>query len=294
MLHLFAGSRHLDSSFLAQGWRVDSVHIQLSPDAATSPFNLLRKANQNYYLRRILDGHYDYVHLGPPCSSFSVARTPPIRTSSFIHGLPQLSPKDKQKVKEGNSLCYYCCRCLEAARSVGIPASLEQPWSSHMWRMPCMKRVQQRREATRRRTDFCFWGTAWQKRTGLLFIHVDPNELAGTCPGCESHVVLRGQGPGGVPWTRIAQPYPFRLCRRWAKVINSFCRAVVGDCLPACPGSTTCKDLGCDTWLPWRRARFHCAVSLLPFLWHARASSPYWRTWSHAARRDKAHRHHAY
>ena len=95
-----------------------------------------------------------------------------------------------------------------------------------------MKKVQARQEATRLRTDFCFWGTAWQKRTGLLFINFNPRELAGTCPGCKSHTVLRGQGPGGVPWTRIAQPYPFKLCRRWGSVVDFFCRAVVGDCLP--------------------------------------------------------------
>ena len=166
-----------------------------SPSTQPSTFGSEKK--QRFYLFRILDRYYDYVHLGPPCSSFSVARTPPVRTSVFIHGLPDLSEKDRAKVREGNALCYFSCRCLEAATSAGIVSSLEQPWSSFMWKMPCLKKITTRATSYRMRTDFCAWGEPWQKRTGILFIHCQPVSLGKICPGCRHHQVLRGCGPGG-------------------------------------------------------------------------------------------------
>ena len=43
------------------------------------------------------------------------------------------------------------------------------------------------------------------------------NKIWATCRGCESHIQLRGMGPGGVLWTRIACPY----WPKWARSVVS-------------------------------------------------------------------------
>ena len=148
-LHLFSGSGALCEKLQAQGWVVESVDVVFGKG-----FDLARSSSQRYYLRRIRAGFYDYVHCGPPCASFSVARTPPIRSKSFLYGTPGIPPRDLKKIKIGNALCNFSCRALDAMRRLGRPASLEQPRSSWMWSMPGVQRLLSSTAAARVRTDF--------------------------------------------------------------------------------------------------------------------------------------------
>ena len=73
---------------------------------------------------------FDYVHCAPPCSSFSLARWPPVRSRARPQGLQGLSALDQAKVVTGNKLAAATVRLLLAARAGGVAASIEQPQTS--------------------------------------------------------------------------------------------------------------------------------------------------------------------
>jgi hypothetical protein len=80
MLHLFAGSGHLDKVFKDRGWDVTSVDILTDPENN----DLSKNTVFDRILKEIRALKYDYVHAGPPCSTYSTARFPKIRSSPCL------------------------------------------------------------------------------------------------------------------------------------------------------------------------------------------------------------------
>ena len=148
------------------------------------------------------------VGMAPPCSSFSSAIAPPIRSSRFPRGVPWLSGAMRDKVSEGNLHAEWCLRLVSLCEKAGISWWLEQPDTSGMWRMPGFRRFRQCGSLEIWRADFCRFGTPWRKRTRIAC----SSELAGRRTFCRCllpHVLLRGRCPGsGKAWTAVAQPYP--------------------------------------------------------------------------------------
>ena len=106
-----------------------------------------------------------------------------------------------------------------------VPWVLENPYSSFLWKIPQIASLASASDAKQITVDLCAYGTAWRKRTHLLFRHVASSSLqifAGRmCAGrglCsfsnKKHVELTGPHPTlGIPWTRVAQPYPKKFAR---------------------------------------------------------------------------------
>ena len=142
-----------------------------------------------------------------------------------------MSEKDRAKLNEGN----HCARCtitiLQWCIQAGVRCILENPWSSKIWWLPPIQKLLRNRKGYLVRGDFCQFGTKWRKSTGFLCIHV-PDHLrqrlhkicVGTNACCsrthEKHIQRTGSAPGGMPWTRIAQPYPPALNKTLADVLS--------------------------------------------------------------------------
>lgn len=84
--------------------------------------------------------------------------------------------------------------------------------------------------------DFCQFGTAWRKPTKLVCGFIDQQDLARLGKRCHAvgglcsrsgkkHFQLTGTGPGGICWTRIAQPYPRKLANSLAHCLLANARA---------------------------------------------------------------------
>jgi hypothetical protein len=163
--------------------------------------------------------------LAPPCSSFSPARdrTSVIRTKECPWGIPShlLNAKDQIKVQIGND-------CVQAAIELAVyfhkhklPWILENPHASKMWFLAPLIDLMNDPDVQIVVSDFCQFGTKWRKRTRFLCGNIDYNDLHRVrhmCLGKEvcnvtgkPHFHLTGS-QHGIPWTRIAQPYPPRLC----------------------------------------------------------------------------------
>ena len=95
---------------------------------------------------------------------------------------------------------------------LGLVYLIENPLSSWMWSQPAWQGCKDRGREWDFFCDFCVFGTAWKKPTRFR----TNGQLGGQCLRCprdHQHFVLRGRVPGqGLSATKIAEPYPRRLC----------------------------------------------------------------------------------
>ena len=169
------------------------------------------------------------VHVGVPYSSFSGARNrvngPKFsRSIDEIRGAPNLSILDQKKVDVGNALASFSAHFARTCLYKKIPFTLENPYSSLLWKFPDVYRLLLDDRMKFDFTDFCMDGKLWRKRTGILSYLVDISSICSKC--CSSsgscmrthrqHQQLIGTTPKGVFLTLIAESYPSKLCRKWA------------------------------------------------------------------------------
>eukprot|EP00439_Symbiodinium_sp_Y106_P042431 s1427_g5.t1 len=194
--------------------------------------------------------------MAPPCCSFSSAVTPRARSSRFPRGLPWLSGA---KVLEGNSHADWCRKLIGLCEKANVSWWLEQPDTSMMWRLREFRRFRAPDSGRVCRADFCYFGTAWRKRTRVAC----SNELAGRrhfCRCLAPHVVLRGRKPvTNESWTAVAQPYPKEFARALAKGVArevGWCSSRRRLDIPGC-ARCICSRIGEASKPGPRRARRH-------------------------------------
>ena len=159
------------------------------------------------------DGAVSSFGAAPICSSFSVAVTPPVRTSQFPRGRPGLSPGMRLKVQQGNQHNDFVADCIDGCIDHYVTYWVENPDCSWWWRQRRWRH--QRASFSKRvfRCTFCRFGTAWRKATRVA----TDSALAGLrmlCTCDRPHVALRGMHPvKKIPWTLVAQPYPRGFAR---------------------------------------------------------------------------------
>ena len=227
-IEIFSGCERLAKAVArVTGWMVLVWDISLGVD-----YDLMAPANRRKLLEWVRCGWVVGFHLGTPCESFSRARDvppgpPPLRSDTMPLGLPDLSARDQAKVIVGNTLMRFTAAIMRLAVKFKIPCSLENPARSRLWLCPPIKFLLRQRCAMWSVTHFCGWGTAWKKATGFLSLHLDLHRVnAVQCKGSKRgiclfsgkpHVQLHGQAENGQWMTRLAQPYPLRLCNALAK-----------------------------------------------------------------------------
>ena len=143
-----------------------------------------------------------------------------------LGGVSDLRPGDAEKVRAGN-------QCMRSALSIihwlekhPIPYIFEHPSTSNAWCLPRLRWLRRLHHVQAVTTDFCQYGVPWRKRTLLLCSRIDEQDLVrcqrlctgppGFCATGLRHVQLTGSNKQGVPFTRIAQPYPAKLCHHLA------------------------------------------------------------------------------
>ena len=82
--------------------------------------------------------NFDYVHFGIPCSSFSCARFPRLRSKWHPAGIPSLKGKDKAALVLGEKLFNDSCDLIHKACMEKKLITIENPASSMLWKHPRM------------------------------------------------------------------------------------------------------------------------------------------------------------
>ena len=220
ILDLFSGSRGLSRACCraAATWSL-TFDIDHSPRE-----NLLNKSLQGKLSNLVRSGAFFAMVAGPVCSSFSTAITPPCRTLEYPAGTPWCSPLQQFKNEQGNEMLRFILQIVMVCLESAVLFLVENPDSSWLWRQtdrglswkPLMDRHP---EVGDLRLDFCRFGTAWRKRTKFR-CNFDVAGQTVFCKCLTPHVVLRGRCVAkGVNYTKLAEPYPRKLCGTLAAAI---------------------------------------------------------------------------
>ena len=166
---MFCGCAKLSSHIARLGQTCLVWDINLGAD-----YDLTARKQQLLIRGWISAGLVSGVHLGAPCNSFSRARDsgpgpPRLRSDSHPLGLPSLwRLGDIQAVNSGNRLMRFSAQVLRACLNARVPATLENPRLSRLWLCPPIASISRLRAFSFHIVDFCMFGTAWKKPTGIL------------------------------------------------------------------------------------------------------------------------------
>ena len=125
-LIVFAGPGHDDdlaSSLRARGLHVDAVDTKLGGH----DHDVTIPAVADALLSATASGRYDFVFIATPCSSYSVAHRPQLRSRRNPMGLPSVPLPWARYIEKHNLLGSFTARLVAAAESAGIPWAIENP-----------------------------------------------------------------------------------------------------------------------------------------------------------------------
>ena len=146
------------------------------------------------------------IMLEPPCTSFSAAAHPAVRSYREPLGFDRLCPKTWL----GNLLAFRCFILMLVAYHYDRPNLLEQPFLSKMawlsiWRFLLKKGFNEASVAS------CAFGSPHLKKFRLLCFGLDAEELTVPCRGGHRHLRIEGK------YTRPSAVYVPRLAEHFAK-----------------------------------------------------------------------------
>eukprot|EP00438_Fugacium_kawagutii_P007238 Skav211558 [mRNA] locus=scaffold2228:116375:121024:+ [translate_table: standard] len=169
--------------------------------------------------RMISEGCFWSVAAGPVCASFSRAVRPPVRSRAFPRGLSGISDNMQIKVEVGNDMSFWVAALVRLAHQHGLLFWVENPWLSFLWQQPEWLQLVGDGLGAFYTTDYCRWGTPWRKRTSF-FTNTSLGGQKVFCVCSKPHVRLVGYCKSKqLMWTKIAEPYPVKLCRLLAAAI---------------------------------------------------------------------------
>ena len=205
-LELFAGCAFLTAACYAAGLRC-ATPFDIK---ASRLYDLTRPACQQIVLRWIELGQIWCVHLGTPCSGFSVAQRGENNASSWL----------------SRACAAFSLRVIKACKKHSVHWCIENPASSRLWSQPGFRTLACRKSVHSVLFHMCRFGAPWLKPTRILSSFCLAR-LSLRCAGCTRHMVLQGivhLRNGRRSWlTAVAGCYPPSLCRSWAKGIAEVC-----------------------------------------------------------------------
>ena len=213
---IFAGVAMATKQFSDDGWEVapplDTI-IDIDFDVFHPEFLLL-------ILGIIFEGRIGLLHLGTPCSTFSMAfnRFPSlaIRSAQYPGGLPGLLQSKQLLVDTGNALAKISVKLASAQNSVGNGFVWEQPETSLQLVYEPVMLFFAAIVIFWAVSHLCMYGAPWKKPTILVSNYDYVLAICCICDGTHDHQSLADKAPCGTPWTKLASPYWPRWVRAYA------------------------------------------------------------------------------
>ena len=219
-LELCTGSTAPLSRAMAREGLVVGPHIDIT---LASAWDIRESRTIEWILWMVRRGRIWYFHGGPPCTTFSVARCPRLRSRAAPLGL---DPRER-RTAEGNLLLLRCLAVLWAIRrSSPWHGSFEHPASAYSWHLPLLRALFVDPEGRKSEhpismveLDMCQFGAPYRKSTRLGRVRAGWLAALGRrCAGGHRHEQLQGGR------TTAAACYPAELCACWAAAAAAACR----------------------------------------------------------------------
>ena len=199
--------------------------LHVAHDAAE---DLLRFDTQKEVLQLLDGGAFKGFSAGPACASFSCAITPSWRSREFPAGRPGLQSKQADKVRQGNAMLEFILNLVRVCENHGLIYLIENPLSSWMWAQPAWNSCSSKDDDWDFICDCCVFGTPWKKPTRFRTKGRLRSQRM-RCNRKHTHTVLRGRSKGGSgSLTKVAEPYPRRLCILLAQAVAQDAKWIEG------------------------------------------------------------------
>lgn len=182
VLEVFAGTARITQAFRDLGFSAYPIDICIHPS-----HDVLNREVGHKIVHLLQSRRVRFLWLGMPCTSFSQARKNdglgpgPLRDPDNLHGLPNLSRRDQQKVNTGNALLVFTIYLMSVCESLHIPYALENPSSSFAWKMPELVKFSNRHSPTHILLHYCQFGEPHKKPTSILGNFWNLQPLAKLC-----------------------------------------------------------------------------------------------------------------
>ena len=218
---LFSGSSVIGNK-LRPRTRLCGINVDVSHGEW---FDLGRRVVINTVVGWIRTGLVAALWCAFPCSTWSIARRPMIRSQKEIFGMAS-ALKDVELCKlleAGNATMKTAVEVAHACLRSRTPAIFENPHSSLAWKTKAWQALAKKSDVQQVVLDQCRFGTPWRKRTRLQLLHVaNPGLLDRRCAGARGqcsasnrpHVQIIGSA-----MSRRAAAYPPTLAVAGAAVL---------------------------------------------------------------------------
>ena len=161
-------------------------------DLSTSPaFDMRQVRVLDWLIHMALERRLRSVLLGVPCTSFSIAAHPAVRS----HKCPLGFCRREAKTFLGNLLAFRGFALLHVCWVLGIPCLLENPRRSKLFWIPFALDFAKRKHAGYTWLASCAYGGIHKKEFAFLFCWLEGCSLHRKCPGLSDqhqHVKLEG------------------------------------------------------------------------------------------------------
>ena len=228
-MELFAGEAGLTLAVKRVVGNVFTPGDIVQSDRAGVAMDLLDNGQFKALKSEIKKGRVRWLHLAPPCKTFSrarrrdgLARVKKLRSVQHPEGF---KPHTKL-VAEANKLASRSAQLCGLQWKAGGVFSLENPASSLIWLYKPVARLRDMPGVTLKVGDQCCYGCEYRKPTGWLTNASHLDVLVKQCPGgpLHQHPPLEGlvyDFHGERVWkTSLAAEYPQGLCEEVAKSFN--------------------------------------------------------------------------
>lgn len=208
-LELFSGTAHLTSSMLSHGLRTAAPF----DTRFGSGFDLTKKHVQELILGWLYTGLIWYIHLGTPCTIFSIAKKKSATGVKLVMSMKCVE---------------FTIKVIKTCLSLGIFFSLENPKTSKLFKIPKLCRVLQHHTVSFIEFDCCRYGCPFRKPTIIVSSLNILRQLGRRCQCQHNHEQLRGRVKIPLPngksewyWkTTLAGEYSGELCHLWSSLLR--------------------------------------------------------------------------
>ena len=234
-LEICGGSGPISSALADLGFRPGPVI-----DLSVSPifdFSQTRVVEWVVYL--VQRKRVGSIFISPPCTTFSIAAHPMVRS----HRIPEGFSRDDPKTFLGNRLAFMAILIVRVCLAYAVACILENPRRSKMFWLQVMRALFRLAGIVSVDLASCAYGSPHLKEFKLVGCHVDfePLRTKCLCPKGTKHLPVQGK------YAKQSAVYTPRLSQAIARVLAKSLQAVV--CEPPLPASGMESLLVNDTLL---------------------------------------------